>query len=585
MDNLSPPEKPKKPCKFAKLLCEDGLTKDSSHPLGHPEAQGCTTSNNSLTKKATANKQKQKKNKGYVIAECHPEDKMMTSKDKSPICNNDSLNTTSSLTSDQESISREKDSEPFWSSLAKDLCPKLWLPIETDSVGSPSNSSSGSFKSMESNSWFSMKAWIPLNNQNSQKTSLPSLTFSIVESMVKESTPKRSQRTNKMRKSDKDVANCVRRIRLYPKKEVSNKLKKWFGCVRKTYNWSLSSMKEDQTINKLSIPDLRKRFVNADSIPDDMKYLLETPKHVRDGALEDLVTAFKSNLTKRKENPEHKFEIKFRSRKDNQAITIPHEAVRLILEKKEIKMYPTFLQNVIKFKLRKRDVEHDKNVRTIDYTSKLVLDKLGRFYLCIPQSVNACENQASFKVPWVSLDPGIRTFQTLYSPKKGISYKLGTNDISRIYRLCLHLDKLISKRKKKAEHRLRKRIKNLIDEVHWKTISFVLSNFQNIIIPPFEVKNMVNRCTRKITKKSVRQMLGWKHYTFRKRLLDKSAQTCNKVIVAGEEYTTKTCTNCLVMNHKIGGNKMFVCPNCKVKVDRDVVGSRNIFLKNVQQRR
>ena len=587
MDDSSLLEKQRKHCKCLKPPYEDGLTMESSLPSEHPKEQDCTISNNSSTMENNK-PSNNKKNKKSVIAGSPQRDKRTTSKGKSNTCNNASLSTTSSLISVQESTLKEKDYEPFWSSRAKDLSPKLWLPIEIDSVGSPSNSSSGFFTSMESNSWFSMKAWTPHNNQNSQKISLPSLTFSIVESMVKESTPKQKHqtRTNKLRKSNKEVANCVRRIRLFPNQEVSSKLRKWFGCVRKTYNWSLACIKEDDTINKFSVPDLRKRFVNAESIPDDLKYLLETPKHVRDGALDDLVTAFKSNLTKKKENPDHRFEIKFRCRKDNQAITIPHDAVRLILERKELKMYPTFLQNVIRFKIRRRDEENRKHIQTIDYTSKLVLEKSGRFYLCIPQqSVHARENQASLKVPWVSLDPGIRTFQTLYSPKKGISYKIGTNDVSRIYRLCLHLDKLVSKRKKKAENRLRRRIKNLVDEVHWKTISFVLSNFQNVIIPPFEVKNMVNRSTRKITKKSVRQMIGWKHYTFRKRLLQKSIQTGNKVIVAGEEYTTKTCTNCFLINHNIGGKKKFVCPHCNVKVDRDVGGSRNIFLKNVQQKR
>jgi hypothetical protein len=94
----------------------------------------------------------------------------------------------------------------------------------------------------------------------------------------------------------------------------------------------LATIKDDTDVPKLSLGELRKRFVNSDVIPDDMKYLLQTPKHVRDGALDDLVTAYKGNFRKRSKDPSHTFEMKFRRRKDNQAITIPHEATKIILD-------------------------------------------------------------------------------------------------------------------------------------------------------------------------------------------------------------------------------------------------------------
>lgn len=265
-------------------------------------------------------------------------------------------------------------------------------------------------------------------------------------------------------------------------------------------------------------------------------------------------------------------------------------------------MYPSYITNKIKYHLRPRDARLQAEKRKLalkeafDYECRMVRDKIGRFYLCIPFYVSACENQTSNKerIEWGSLDPGVRTFQTIYSPNHGVAFKIGDKDISRIYRLCLHLDHLISRsanksapkrsrrRFKEAADRIRLRIRHLVDEVHWKAIHFLTSTFQNIIIPPFEVNNMVTRkgLQRKIGRVTVRKMLGWRHYGFRMRLMQKASFCGTNVYVCGEEYTSKTCTSCMHIHPTLGGKKMFHCPHCGVRVDRDLVGSRNIFLKN-----
>ena len=92
---------------------------------------------------------------------------------------------------------------------------------------------------------------------------------------------------------------------------------------------------------------------------------------------------------------------------------------------------------------------------------------------------------------------------------------------------------------------------------------------------------MVKKSNRKIGKKSVRQMLTWRHFTFRQRLLLSSKDTDTKIHVLGEEYTSKTCSNCMNINYTLGGSKTYKCKKCKVILDRDVNGARNIFLKNV----
>jgi putative transposase len=42
-----------------------------------------------------------------------------------------------------------------------------------------------------------------------------------------------------------------------------------------------------------------------------------------------------------------------------------------------------------------------------------------------------------------------------------------------------------------------------------------------------------------------------------------------------------TCSNCGLINDKLGGSKIFKCKECKMEMDRDVNGARGIFIKQM----
>ena len=46
-----------------------------------------------------------------------------------------------------------------------------------------------------------------------------------------------------------------------------------------------------------------------------------------------------------------------------------------------------------------------------------------------------------------------------------------------------------------------------------------------------------------------------------------------------ERYTSKMCSLCGWINNKLGSDKIYNCKECKLMLDRDVNGARNIFLK------
>lgn len=51
--------------------------------------------------------------------------------------------------------------------------------------------------------------------------------------------------------------------------------------------------------------------------------------------------------------------------------------------------------------------------------------------------------------------------------------------------------------------------------------------------------------------------------------------------IVDESYTSKTCGSCGMLHHSLAANKIFRCKNCKVIMDRDVNGARNILIKSL----
>ena len=100
-----------------------------------------------------------------------------------------------------------------------------------------------------------------------------------------------------------------------------------------------------------------------------------------------------------------------------------------------------------------------------------------------------------------------------------------------------------AKRLNKAVACMRRKIFYLQNEIHRKAVSFFTRKFDAIIIPSFEVSNMTNRKSRKITQRTVWQMLGWAHYQFRQHLLAKAEELRVHIIIQNEAYTSKTSKN------------------------------------------
>jgi len=185
----------------------------------------------------------------------------------------------------------------------------------------------------------------------------------------------------------------------------------------------------------------------------------------------------------------------------------------------------------------------------------------------------------------VALDPGIRTFLTYYSER--VHGKIGEQAFQRITRLCVHMDKLISRmskaksrqryRMRKALARLRWKIQDLIRDLHWKAAVFLATRFDVIYMPTFETRQMTVRTGRRLRRKTARSMLTFSFYKFKRVLLSAAEMYGAKVYFVNEAYTSKTCSYCGNIQ-SIGGSKRYRCKNCQADIDRDYNGARGIYL-------
>lgn len=343
----------------------------------------------------------------------------------------------------------------------------------------------------------------------------------------------------------------------------------------------LQEIKSKTPINK---KQLRAKCINNDNFKTKGKqWVTNTPYDIRDEAMNDVIKAYASNFAKNAKNGNtNRFDVKFRSIRDNvQSIAILN---------KHWKRAGIFHPMAwTKEPIAAAELLPDK----LNYDSRLVRDRLGRYYLCIPKPLDVVsESQGDMerKSKIIALDPGVRTFCTGYDPS-GSVYEWGRGDISRIHRLCHAADKLQSKwdgkdirhhqryKYKRAAQRIRNKITNLVDEFHKKLALWSVQNYQVILLPHFETSNMVSRSKRRINSKSARAMLTWSHYRFKMRLISKAREWGTNIVLCDEHHTSKTCGECGFLHQKLGSSKIFNCPKCNQISDRDFNAARNILLR------
>ena len=245
----------------------------------------------------------------------------------------------------------------------------------------------------------------------------------------------------------------------------------------------------------------------------------------------------------------------------------------------------------LKMKINAKDIPY------FDFKHDMTVQKKnGKWFLIAIYKQPLPPPPSTIPVSICSIDPGVRTFATIYSPNTEQVLEAGTEDgvvgrkLKRMYERMAKLERFhdrptynAAQRKHKATlsraiAKLRLRAENLVKDLHMKLGKFLATHFEHVLLPTFSSGFM----------KNVAESVKWKakclqHYAFRQRLIMQAEKHSPNTTIwlCTEEYTSKTCGVCGNIHYKLGASKTFVCPNrqCYIKGDRDALAARNIMLK------
>ncbi len=496
----------------------------------------------------------------YATAESPPQNKEMTSKGRSTSCEASIPMLKLSEILEVDSMKKDEATGPYWTDFSRVISSNLLLPIGIDSVGSALERYNTWWNKTVENSWFSTSLFtVPAKN-------LPLIYSQSSMSSVAECP------------GSADTVTLSRKIPLSLTRDQKKTLRFWAAGKRAAYNEALKFFQR----HKGKMPywsGVKAKLIRQ--LPNCYKGV---PYQIKGDAIREAWQAVKNAKMRGKQTGEYQ-NLRFQSRRmPPQSLFIPSSAIH------PSGIYPRILGELqyteelpAKFHER-RGKGIPKPVDEIQDSRLLYED--GNYYLCVTYTETK-NGTPTGVMRVVALDPGVREFLTYFS-ETGFGW-LGTQAINRIQRLCSHLDRLLSRiatctlrRKKRtmrrAANQIRKRIRCLVKELHCKLVHFLVSNFDVILLPSFDTSQMTQRRSRRIRKKSVRQMLTLSHYKFKQRLLNKAKQLGKEVFIVNEAYTSKTVSWTGEEKKKLGGSKIITAKNGK-SMHRDLNGARGILVR------
>lgn len=364
----------------------------------------------------------------------------------------------------------------------------------------------------------------------------------------------------------KPVYRCFR-TQIYPTQKQRIRIDLMIEACRLAYNEALAHQRSLQTPN-----------MNYFSLKTDMKNIIseelkskikesKVPVHTIELMYKRVIDAYAAAFTNlRTKNIKH-FKLRpIRYTKPQQTINLEPSA---------------FSSKVNGFQVRSLgEMKSSKKfLGKATHEVKLIRDGKGRYFLDIPH--DRVIRKITGRKEECALDPGVCTFMTLYD--KTNCMKLGDGVADRISKIKKRIDKVNHRRNdpkiKRYQKRLYDKIKNLVNELHWKVANYLVKQYDIINIGKLNSKSCISK-NGKLTK-SVKDPLQFlSHFKFRTRLQEKAEQYSCIVKVVPENYTSKACGGCFVKNEKLGGSRTFKCNHCEYTWDRDFNGARNIMIKS-----
>lgn len=523
------------------------------------------------------------------IAESPAENKKKILKGKSVSCKKNIRPTSLKQILEVELTTKDKPFDPFWNNYSKEISKKLeWRPW-IDGAALETICSNGCSQDLELVS--SLKK---TSHKDPSQKNWPTILWKSSQSTQQDTTECESIR--------------VVKIRILPTQEQRKLLNNHFGAHRYIYNKCIDYVynsgdmsifqhkncdscgecnycKKDIEKLNLNFITLRNKIVRTDekireNDEDSEKFLLDIYYDSRDRSVRNFVTMWNIQVTRMFRGHQRVFNMKEKQCKKFSSQVFYAKKSNINPEKS--KMFTGRLTNS-NIKIFKNDM---KKWKSIEKSEKdiIVHKKCEKYYLIIPKPIKYTTEKPKQRI--VSLDPGVKTFQTFYSPN--IAGDFGNDFVKdQIKPLNKKVD-LLNKLKQYTNYRtrvnmnrrqslLRAKISNKVSHLHKVTAKYLVTNFDIIILPLFSAKNIAKVQENKQVN---RDNYTLSHYKFREYMKYKTKVHNKTLVICSESYTTMTCGYCGELND-VDKKREFNCSSCRSHCDRDMNAARNIMIRTL----
>ena len=351
------------------------------------------------------------------------------------------------------------------------------------------------------------------------------------------------------------------------------------------YNVALKYMKNIRN-KKISFFDLRK------AIDEDIKKS-KLNKHFADEQVHRAHAMYKSAMTNFTRGNINSFRIRYRKyhKYINSSIYIPNDCIGKDGDISHIGNLDLLLTN-------NNDVL-DENI-DVDKYSKYTIDKKivrsieiihnnreNKYEVLLSFKRNEIEYNNKKREEFISLDPGLYPFLAGITPNN--SCFIGTNCKSYIENKLNNIDNCMNSNKsnyKKRRHskKVYRMIKDKVTDFHWKSIKYLTSNYNKILIGDLSIKGICsNEKDEELKKMNKRIFYGLNLYKFKERLQFKCKERGVEYEEVNERYTSKTCSVCGFYKADLN-SKTYECNKCNIKLHRDFNGARCIYYSHMLPR-
>lgn len=376
------------------------------------------------------------------------------------------------------------------------------------------------------------------------------------------------------------------RIKLYPTESQKEILDKQFGCYRWIYNWGIDIVNQFHKLNNRFIKylELCDEFEKVRNNPD-YYWLKEFPLNSARIALRSVIKAFRYFFERRNNYPKYKSK-----RKSKMIFGVRGERVYL---------KPNGYASIEGLGPRNFIMYKHPNLPEIKegshiYNAWISCDKDNywlSFQIEYPRKIELEKDQSAS----IGIDLGLKHLATLsdgtiYNSPNSIKLNRKKKRLNR--KMSKIYEKMIKQTQQtrtkfedipksnnllKLEKQYRATVRKIANIqntfVHTITKQIVDRNPSSIVIEDINPKKMAQELKGSKMKGEVyRQSLS----RFRQRIQYKAKERGIPVIIADKTYPSSQLCSCCGNRYKVGGSRVYECPNCGLIIDRDLNAAINL---------